>query len=198
MIKTALHPVILLIFFIGGVALGYALFRCQPSSAQKEASVLLESIQTVAKLVVVQGQFSEIYDYNAYQGYWTWLYDKKILVRVKATVSAGIDLEALRIDTAPSTKTIIIGPIPPPQILSIDHDIDYYDIREGLFTRFTPNEYNQINQDVKEIIRKKAEQSQLLLKAAEQSSNMLEIIRSMANNAGWNVVLRESPHTFDG
>jgi hypothetical protein len=197
MSKTLIYPIILLSFFAGGVALGYTLFRCQPSSALRESTVLLESIRTVAKLVTVQGQFSEIYDHNAYQGYWTWLYDKKILVRVRATVSAGIDLEALQIDASPASKTITIGPIPPPQILSIDHDVDYFDIREGLFTRFTPNEYNQINQEAKTILRKKAEQSPLLAKAADQSTNMMQIIQTLADNAGWKVVVRETKPSFN-
>lgn len=198
MSKIFIYPIILLSFFAGGVALGYALFRCQPTKTLQEATVLLESIRNVAKLVTVQGQFSEIYDHNAYQGYWTWLYDKKILVRVKATVSAGIDLDALQIDASPATKTITIGPIPAPQILSIDHDVDYFDIREGLFTRFTPNEYNQINQEAKNILRKKAEQSPLLTKAADQSANMIEIIQTLANNAGWEVVIRETKPAFSG
>jgi translation initiation factor 2B subunit (eIF-2B alpha/beta/delta family) len=198
MSKTFIFPIILLFFFTGGVALGYAIFRCQPSNARQEATVLLESIRTVAKLVTVQGQFSEIYDHNAYQGYWTWLYDKKILVRVKATVSAGIDLDALQIDASPATKTITIGPIPPPQILSIDHDVDYFDIREGLFTRFTPNEYNQINKEAKHILRKKAEQSPLLTTAADQSSNMIQIIQTLADNAGWKVIVRETKPSFSG
>jgi Protein of unknown function (DUF4230) len=62
-----------------------------PSRPVENASVLLEQIRTVAKLSTVEGQFSEIYNYSEYQGYFTFFWDKKVLVRVRATVSAGYD-----------------------------------------------------------------------------------------------------------
>ena len=81
----------------------------------------------------MEGTFSEIYNYSEYQGYFTFFWDKKILVRVRATVSAGYDLERLQMEADPIIKTIHISGLPKPEILSIDHTLDYYDISEGAF-----------------------------------------------------------------
>ena len=151
----------------------------------EESSILLEKIQAVAKLSTVEGQFSEIYNYSEYQGFWTYLWDKKILVRVRATVSAGYDLEALHIDSDPATKTIYISALPEPQILSIDHTLDYYDISEGVFASFSPEDYTRINQKAKDLIKEQALKSNLMPEARAQAAKMVELLRFMVEGAGW-------------
>jgi Protein of unknown function (DUF4230) len=155
------------------------------SKPVEEATVLLEKIQEVAKLITVEGQFSEIYNYSEYQGYFSMLWDKKALVRVRATVSAGYDLNNLRFKADPLTRTIKMSALPEAQILSIDHNLDYYDISEGLFTSFAPEDYNRINQRAKDLIRDQAQKSALLPAARAQADKILELIRFMAESAGW-------------
>ena len=181
-------------FAVGGW-LTYRYFVPQ-SRAVEDATVLLEKIQAVTKLITVEGQFSEIYNYSESDGYILNLWDKKVLVRVRATVSAGYDLERLRLEADPATKTIHMSALPPPQILSIDHTLDYYDISEGYFTSFTPEDYNRINQRAKDLIREKAQESNLLPAAEEQADKMLELIRFMAESAGWKLVIAGEPAEF--
>ena len=153
----------------------------------EESTVLLEKIRTVAKMVTVEGDFSEIFTYNEYQGAMTYLFDKKMIVKVQARVSAGYDLEGLKIDANNTTRTIQIQKIPPVNILSIDHQLSYYDISEGLFVSFSPEDFNKINETAKENIRKKAQESGLLQSASNQGKKMLEVIEFMAKSAGWKV-----------
>lgn len=181
-------------FAVGGW-LTYRYFVPQ-SRAVEDATVLLEKIQAVTKLITVEGQFSEIYNYSESDGYILNLWDKKVLVRVRATVSAGYDLERLRLEADPATKTIHMSALPEPQILSIDHTLDYYDISEGYFTSFTPEDYNRINQRAKDLIREKAQESNLLPAAEEQADKMLELIRFMAESAGWKLVIAGEPTEF--
>lgn len=156
-----------------------------PKRGVENASVLLEKIQAVAKLTTVEGQFSEVYNYSEYEGYFTFLWDKKVLVRVRATVAAGYDLEQLNFEADPATKTIHMSALPEPQILSIDHTLDYYDISAGLFESFSPEDHNRINQRAKALIREQAEKSNLLPAAREQADKILDIIRFMVESAGW-------------
>ena len=181
-------------FLIGGW-LTYRFFVPQ-SKTTEDATVLLEKIQAVTKLITVEGQFSEIYNYNESDGYMLNLWDKKVLVRVRATVSAGYDLERLRLEADPVTKTVRMSALPEPQILSIDHSLDYYDISEGYFTSFTPDDYNRINQRAKDLIREKAQESTLLPAAREQADKMLELIRFMVESAGWKLVIAGDPVDF--
>lgn len=181
-------------FLVGGF-LTYRYFVPQ-SKPVENASVLLEKIQAVTKLITVEGQFSEIYNYSEYQGYFTMLWDKKVLVRVRATVSAGYDLEQLNLTADPATKTIRMSALPEPQILSIDHSLDYYDISEGLFASFSPEDYTRINQRAKDLIRDQAEKSHLMDAAEEQADKMLELIQFMVESAGWKLVIDNEPPGF--
>lgn len=174
---------LIIAFVIGGwVALKYLGPQNKPV---EESSVLLEQIKTVAKLTTVEGQFSEIYNYSEYQGSFGMFWDKKALVRVRATVAAGYDLNNLNISVDPEHKTIHMTPLGEPQILSIDHTIDYYDISEGFFTSFAPEDYNKINARAKDLIREQALKSTLLPASREQGQKIMDIINSMVKNAGW-------------
>ena len=155
--------------------------------------MLLEKIQAVTKLITVEGQFSEVYNYSEYQGYFSMFWDKKVLVRVRATVSAGYDLNHLNLEADPQTKVMRMSALPEPQILSIDHTLDYYDISEGLFASFTPEDYNRINQRAKDLIRDQALKSSLMPAARDQAAKMLDLIRFMVESAGWRLDIRDVP-----
>lgn len=178
---------LLLIAFAAGAWLSWKYFSSGKKSVE-DSTVLLEKIQAVAKLSTVEGTFSELYNYSEYQGYFTFFWDKKVLVRVRATVSAGYNLESMHFEADPVTKTIHMSGLPKPEILSIDHTLDYYDISEGIFSSFSTEDYNRINQRAKDLIREKALQSNLLTQADEQGAKMLELIRFMVESAGWKLI----------
>ena len=188
-----LRPLITLLALAGLFVLGFWIARSMYQKKEKvkteeDATVLLEKIQTVAKLVTVEGYFSELYNYKDYYAYDWWIFRKKAILRVKAKVSAGYDLSGLAFDVQPDQNLIIIRNIPDtPQIISIDHQLDYYDISEGTFNSFSETDYNKINKNAKTFIEEKARQSDLLPKAKEQGIEMLELIRFMAESAGWKV-----------
>ena len=180
----------LAVFALGGW-LSYQYFSSR-SRPVEDSSVLLEKIQAVTKLITVEGQFSEVYNYSEYQGYFSMFWDKKVLVRVRATVSAGYDLNHLNLEADPQTKVVRMSALPEPQILSIDHSLDYYDISEGLFASFTPEDYNRINQRAKDLIRDQALKSSLMPAARDQAAKMLDLIRFMVESAGWRLDIREA------
>ena len=182
--RISLIGAILFIFFLGGWASWY--FFTPKSNTVEEAQVMLERIRTVMKLVTVEGQFSELFSNDDYQGAFSFFWEKKMLVRVTATVSAGYDLEKVKIETDAQNKTIRIGPLPAATILSIDDKVDYYDISEGIFTSFSPQDFNRINERVEQIIREKA-QASLLPSAEEQGRKTLDMLKAMIESAGWKV-----------
>jgi len=168
-----------------GVWLTLTYYSQQKVPAEEQSQVLLEKIKSVAKLVTVEGYFSEIYNYKDY-----WKYDlpflrKKALLRVKARVSVGYDLSKMKIEALPEKKVVAISHIPDPEILSIDHDIDYYDIQEGIFNSFSAKDYTELNANAKNFIRARALESDLFLAAEEQSNQLQDMIRFMVEAAGW-------------
>jgi hypothetical protein len=184
MSKKLVQILVLCATFLVGGWLSYRYFA--PSSRPVEqSSVLLEKIQAVAKLVTVEGQFTEIYNYSEYQGYFTFFWDKKVLVRVRATVSAGYDLEKMQVTADSLTRTIRVTMPGEPQIIAVDHTLDYYDISEGLFTSFSAEDYNRINARAKDLIREQALKSNLMVTAKEQGNKILDLMRFMTESAGW-------------
>ncbi len=179
----ALLGLLLLIF---AVFWGTRAWYTKESITKEEQSViLLEKIKTVAKLVTVEGYFSEMYDYQDY-----WKYDisplrKKALVRIKAKVAVGYDLSQMKLEALPDEKRILISNLPDPGIVAIEHDLDYYDITEGTFNSFSADDYNLINKNAKEKIRETALASDLFLSAEEQSNQLLDLVQFMVEGAGW-------------
>jgi uncharacterized protein DUF4230 len=185
MLKKILIGFVLLLIFASGVLVTRWFYRQTPSVEQESATVLLERIKAVAKLVTLEGYFSEIYDYQDYYGYDLSMLRKKALIKVKAKVSVGFDLEKMSITTEPGTKTIVVTSIPGPEILSIEHDLEYYDLQEGLFNSFSKEDYNKLNANAKEFIRRQALGSDLFSRAQEQRDEIFEMMRFMAESAGW-------------
>lgn len=161
-------------------------------TVEEETAVLLEQINTVTKLITVEGEFSEIYDYKDYWKYDLSPFRKKALVRISGKVSVGHDLNKISIESFPEQKKIIIRNLPEPTIISVDHQISYYDITQGTFNAFTTNDYNKINDNAKELIRKKAEASILMKTAEEQGVQLLEMIRFMAKQMGWTLEIERT------
>lgn len=187
MVKRILILAAFVVVFVLGGWLALHFFAPKETKPQESATVLLEKIREVVKLTTVEGEFSEIYNYNEYSGYFTWLWDKKALVRVNAVVSAGYDLGNLKIEADSVARVLRIGPLPEPQILSIDHTVNYYDMSTGVFTDFSPQDLTRINQRAKDLIRESAQHSSLLPTAKAQSDKVFDIVRFMSESTGWKV-----------
>ena len=177
--------IIILFAFAAGIGLTYWYFQRMQVKTEEQATILLEKIKTVSKLITVEGYMTEIYDYKEYYGYDWSPFRKKALLRVKAKVSAGVDLGNMNIKVLPEQKTIQISGIPPAEILSIDHEVDYYDLQEGTFNNFTADDYTRLNTNAKDFIRAKAEESELMTTANEQAQKMIEMLQMLIEGEGW-------------
>jgi predicted SPOUT superfamily RNA methylase MTH1 len=175
----------LVLVFLLGILLTRWYYHRNQLIKSENSTVLLERIRQAAKLVTVEGYFSEIYDYKDYYGYDLSFFRKKALMRVKAKVSVGYDLEKMKITADQATKTIRITGVPPAEIISIEHDLDYYDVQEGIFNSFSPEDYNKLNANAKNFIREQALKSDLTQQAARQRNFIFETMRFMAESTGW-------------
>ena len=154
--------------------------------------VLSKKINKVYKMIVVEGEFADIVDHKTYYGFDLPGFRKRALVKIKAKVSVGYDLDSLKIETDHTNKLIILENWPEPEILSIDADINYYDIENSVFNSFTPEELNAIYAAAKDSIRSQAERSRLFDIARGQSGDMFEMITVVAEASGWRVVYRDT------
>lgn len=173
-----------LLFFILSVALGGSLGAAgyyfwsrrflASSEPQKEAVVLLERIEKVFKVVMAEGYFTEIYNYQHDKNIWNLIKDKKkALIIAKAKVLVGYDFGKLRYHMEGAEKKMIIDYFPEPEILSMDTDYKFYDIEQGWLNRFQSDDYTSILNEAKQTMNEKALQSDLPRIATNQVQLMM-------------------------
>ena len=189
-LRLFVYLLLLLAAFGGGILAMRYYYRSQQPQASEEAVVLLERINKVAKLITVEGEFSELYRYQDYQYYDISPLRKRAILRVNARVSMGYDFSNLTIVPDYETRTLYISDLPDPEILSIDHDVSYYDIQEGVFNYFDEREQTELAKRAKVFIEEKAKQSRLTEAAVEQGNELLELITYLAQTTGWEVQYR--------
>ena len=191
--------ILLIIFALILMALAWyagAKYSWVNKKQETSVNVVLEKIQKVFKLVTVEGHLSEIYDYKDYYNWDISFFRKKALVRVNAKVMAGFDFEKVKLTVDEATKTIVIQDFPPAEILSMDHNLDYYDISQGSFNKFSSQDYNEINKNVKEYARAKAIDSELLESAEAQKEEILDMLKTIIEATGWEVVVKSKSEVF--
>lgn len=185
MMRRLLVVLSIVVVFALGIFVTRYFYETKSVTTEEKSDVVLERVKKVAKLITVEGYFSEVYDYKDYWGYDFGIFRKKALVRVRAKVSVGYDLNEMKIDANEQSKTIKVTNLPAPKILSIDHDLDYYDISEGTFNSFTEEDYNKINTNAKKFIEKKAAESDLMEVARKEGNQALDLMKFIAESAGW-------------
>lgn len=152
---------------------------------EHDSTVLLEKISKVAKLVTVEGYFSEMYSYKDYYKFDIWPLRKKALLRVKARVTAGVDLENMSFEVDEDLKVIKLKNLPKAEILYMETDFDYYDLSEGAFNNFAEKDHTDLQKKAKTYIMQAASQSDILKQAEEQTGDFLETIRFIIEASGW-------------
>jgi len=175
-----------------GAYLGYRFshFR-QETTIQQEA--LMEKVQNVLKLGTVEGVFSEIFNYSDYYTYDISPFRKKALIRIRAHVLVGYELDSLEININQFSKKVVINRLPRPTILSIDHELKYYDITEGTFNSFSAEDYNRLQKQSKDFIRKKAMESSLFHDADRQIREHLSTLGWLLREQGWDIEIKQDP-----
>ena len=190
-----LGRIALFLFLIGlGLAIGIYVtgkFTFFEKKKIEQSTIVLEKIKQVTKLITVEGNISELYSYKDYYSYDFSPFRKKALIRVNAKVSAGYDFEKMQINVKPNLKLIEINNFPQPEILSIDHNLDYYDISEGVFNSFEPEDLNKLNKEAKSKIENSALNSDLLQRAKDQKDDLIQMLSLLIENSGYDLQIKE-------
>jgi hypothetical protein len=171
---------ILIISLLTGAGLGSAGYyflshrRSDNSETKLEATVLVERIEKVFKVVMAEGYFTEIYNYQNDKSIWNLINDKKkALIIAKAKVLVGYDFGKMKFHISEGNKKLVIDFFPEPEILSMDTDYKFYDIEQGWLNRFQSDDYTSILNEAKQTMNEKALQSDLPRIATNQVQLMM-------------------------
>lgn len=152
---------------------------------------MLNRIEKVMKLVTVEGHLSEIYSYKDHYSFDLSPFRKKALLRVNAKALIGYDFEKVNFIVDQESKTITIEDFPEPEVLSIDHDLDYYDITQGAFNTFSNEDYNKINKQAKQYVETLAGEGELIESAKEQKEELISTLQLLLDGLGWTLVVEK-------
>lgn len=154
---------------------------------EQQSIILLEKIKTVCKLISIEGDFTEIYTYENTRELFLSLFSskKKALIVVKAKAHIGYDLKKVKLKADPGTKKVTLAHFPQPEILSIAPELQFYDIKNGLFNSFSPDDLTSLNQEVKQYIQGKIPESGLIDAAKREALETILIIEKIVETIGW-------------
>lgn len=167
----------------------YSLFRKKKSKeiTEQQSTVILNKIRSVCKLVSVEGDFAEIYHYENTKDSFMSLFrsKKKALIVIKAKAHIGYDLNKLNMRADNDRKQIILSHFPEPEVLSIEPDLQFYDIKNGIFNSFSPTDLTQLNQEAKEHIKQKIPESGLMESAKNEAMQAVLVVEKIVETIGW-------------
>ena len=152
-----------------------------------QSTVLLEKIKSVCKLITIEGDFAEIYKYENTRERFLSLVSskKKALIVINAKAQIGYDLKKIGMRADEANKKIILTKFPKPEVLSIEPDLEFYDIKNGLFNTFKPDDLTALNQEAKEHIREKIPESGLMETAGREALEAVLLIEKIVETIGW-------------
>lgn len=176
----------------GGVALASTLrSRTGVTAERRDSVLLLERIEKVFKVVMAEGYFSEIYNYQDQKKILYVLNDpKKAMIIAQSKVLVGFDFAKVRFQTPErGDRKLVIEFFPQPEVLSIDTDYKFYDIQAGYLNHFSSEDYTKILDDAKQAMNERALQSDLPKIANTQIQYMMY---QLASSMGWQLQLPEA------
>ncbi len=152
-----------------------------------QSTVLLEKIRSVCKLISVEGDFAEIYKYeNTKERFMSLISSKKkALVVINAKAHIGYDLQKILMHADTESRKIILKNFPQPEILSIQPELEFYDIKNGFFNSFKPDDLTVLNQEAKKHIREKIPESGLMETARKEALETVLLIEKIVETIGW-------------
>lgn len=176
---------------LGSIVVGlvFYLYRSYfvKNKTHEQSVVLLEKIRHVSKLITVESDFSEIMHYSDAKKMLLNLLSshKKAIILANSKVMVGFDMKQMRIEPNTKNKTLTITHFPDPQVLSIQTDVEYYDVSNGLFNKFAAGDLTQLNKKVKENIEEKIPASGVLNSARDKAMDTVKMIEQIVDTFGW-------------
>ena len=153
---------------------------------QEHSALIEKQIKNVSKLVVTEGNFSEVFSYKNSKAVFGDLIEveKKALVVVNAEVTVAYDLSKIEFNLDEENKTLTITKIPEQEI-KIFPELEYYDVQADFLNPFEAEDYNAINKKVKQQITKKINASNLKSNAENRLISELSKFYILTNSLGW-------------
>jgi hypothetical protein len=163
-------------------------FTSKSAEVDIEATTIMKSVESISKLMVLEGQFTETYTYQERSKVFFDLIpqEKKAIVILNAKVLVGYDLKKMVIFIDKENKKILIERLPKEEV-NIIPDLKFYDVQTSTFTNFTKDDINKVQEDAKDKIEQQIDQSNLRVQARQRLLENLSSVINLTQAIGWTV-----------
>lgn len=157
-----------------------------------QTGLIEEQLKNVGKLVVVEGHFSDVLNYEKSKPLFASMIsaNKKALVVVNADVFIAFDLSKLEYSIDEENKIVQITKIPEEEI-KIHPELEYYDMQSDFLNPFEAKDYNAISGIVKESLMQKVNASKFKKNAKNRLLIELSKLYVVTSSMGWTLKYNE-------
>jgi hypothetical protein len=172
---------------ISGLLWYYLKTKQAEQLTRTQSVILLDKIKRVCKFITVEGDFTEIYHHEDVKEKFLKLLSskKKALIVIKAKAHIGFDLSKIKMTANGKSKTVILSQFPQPEVLSIETQLNYYDIKNGVFNKFEAEDLTALTAQTKTHIQTKIPESGLFLAAQREALEAINIMQQIVETIGW-------------
>jgi len=160
--------------------------RDEKTQLREHSALIQKQLNNVGKLVVTEGSFAQVYTYEDLKTLYFDIFSakKKAIVIVNAEATIAYDLSLIETQIDETTKTVTLTSIPEPE-LSINPNIEYYDLQQDYLNQFEAEDYNKIKVQVEDSLRKTIMASSLVTNAENRLISELQKIYVLTSSMGW-------------
>jgi hypothetical protein len=163
-------------------------FTSKSAEVDIAATTIMKSVESISKLMVLEGQFTETYTYQERSKVFFDLIpqEKKAIVILNAKVLIGYDLKKMVIFIDKENKKLLIEKLPKEEV-NIIPDLKFYDVQTSTFTNFTKDDINKVQEDAKDKIEQQIDQSNPRVQARQRLLENLSSVINLTQAIGWTV-----------
>lgn len=107
------------------------------------------------------------------------------MVKVKAHIGYDLKLKKPDLKADNEHKKIVLANFPEPEVLPIEPDIQFHDIKSGLFNSFSPDDLTKSNQEAKTHLKQKIPKSGLMDTAKKEAMQAVLLVGKILKTIGW-------------
>ena len=183
---------LLFLGLIGGAIGAYFIFQkfssvTKKSLTEKQSVILLDKIKKVSKLITIEGEFAEIYHHENSKEKFLGLFTskKKAIILINAKVHIGFDFRKIKMHTDTKKKILILSEFPEPEVFSVEPNLRFYDIQNGLLNKFSSDDLTTVNKEAKDHILQKIPESNLMQTANKEALEAISLMQNLVETIGW-------------
>ncbi|MGJ8745446.1 DUF4230 domain-containing protein [Polaribacter sp.] len=182
---------LIIIGLVAGLGISYLISQRfslsrKKSLTEKQSVILLDKIKKVSKLITVEGDFSEIYHHeNTKENFWGFSSKKKAIILIHAKAHVGFDFRKIKLDANTKKKEIVLSDFPQPEVISIECDIKFYDLKNGYLNKFDTEDLTTLNKEAKEHVLSKIPESNLIQLANKEALEAILLMENLVETIGW-------------